>query len=203
MKIGLYFGSFNPIHVGHLIIANHILNEVEVEKIWFIVSPQNPFKESSSLLNEYHRLHLVQIAIENDARLRASDIEFGLPKPSYTAHTMAYLKEKYPQHSFTIILGSDSFQNLAKWKNADGLVKNYQFLIYKRPGFEVNNEMNAAMRIMDAPLLQISATHIREMIKTGKSIKYLVPQAVEEEISKSGYYKKPTKSNPATGRPQQ
>ena len=203
MKIGLYFGSFNPIHVGHLIIANHILNEAEVEKIWFIVSPQNPFKESSSLLNEYHRLHLVQIAIENDARLRASDIEFGLPKPSYTAHTMAYLKEKYPQHSFTIILGSDSFQNLAKWKNADGLVKNYQFLIYKRPGFEVNNEMNAAMRIMDAPLLQISATHIREMIKTGKSIKYLVPQAVEEEISKSGYYKKPTKSNPATGRPQQ
>ena len=203
MKIGLYFGSFNPIHVGHLIIANHILNELEVEKIWFIVSPQNPFKESSSLLNEYHRLHLVQIAIENDARLRASDIEFGLPKPSYTAHTMAYLKEKYPQHSFTIILGSDSFQNLAKWKNADGLVKNYQFLIYKRPGFEVNNEMNAAMRIMDAPLLQISATHIREMIKTGKSIKYLVPQAVEEEISKSGYYKKPTKSNPATGRPQQ
>ena len=203
MKVGLYFGSFNPIHVGHLIIANHILNDAQVEKIWFIVSPQNPFKESSSLLNEYHRLHLVQKSIENDARLRASDIEFTLPRPSYTAHTMVYLKEKYPQHSFSVILGSDSFQNLAKWKNADVLVNNYEFIIYTRPGFEVKNELNANIRVMDAPLLQISATHIRELVKNGKSVKYLVPPAVEEEISKSGYYKKPIKNNPAAGRQQQ
>ena len=203
MKVGLYFGSFNPIHVGHLIIANHILNEEQVEKIWFIVSPQNPFKESSSLLNEYHRLHLVQKAIENDPRLKASDIEFGLPKPSYTSHTLVYLKEKYPQHSFSIILGSDSFQNLAKWKNAEALVTNYEFLIYERPGFEVKNELNANIRVLQAPLLQISATHIRELVKNGKSIKYLVPPVVEEEIIKGGYYKKTTKSNPATGRQQQ
>ena len=203
MKIGLYFGSFNPIHVGHLIIANHILNESFVQKIWFIVSPQNPFKESAALLNEYHRLHLVQKAIENDTRLKASDIEFSLPRPSYTIHTLAYLGEKYPQHSFSIILGSDSFQNLAKWKNAEVLVANQEFLIYKRPGFEVTNELNANIRIMEAPLLQISATHIRELAKNGKSIKYLVPSEVEKEILRGGYYKTVIKNNPTTGRQQQ
>ena len=203
MKIGLYFGSFNPIHVGHLIIANHILNAALVEKIWFVVSPQNPFKESAGLLNEYHRLHLVQKAIENDPRLKASDIEFNLPRPSYTIHTLAYLKEKYPQHSFSIILGSDSFQNLAKWKNAEVLAANHEFLVYQRPGFEVNNNLNASIQVMDAPLLQISATHIRELSKNGKSIKYLVPPAVEEEITKGGYYKMITRNNPATGTPPQ
>jgi nicotinate-nucleotide adenylyltransferase len=200
MKIGLYFGSFNPIHVGHLIIASHFLNEGLVERIWFVVSPQNPFKESSSLLNEYHRLHLVQKAIDDDNRLKASDIEFGLPRPSYTVHTLTYLKEKYPGHSFSIILGSDSFQNLPKWKNAEVLVANHEFLIYNRPGFEVKNDLNANIRIMAAPLLQISATHIRELAGSGKSIKYLVPPIVEEEIIKGGYYKTMAKNNPATGR---
>src|SRR5689334_7898119 len=119
MKVGLYFGSFNPIHVGHLIIANHILNETSLSKIWFIVSPLNPFKETKQLLNEYDRLHLVQKAVENDLRLKASDIEFSLPKPSYTVHTLAYLSEKYPDHQFTLIMGSDGFQNLGKWKNAE------------------------------------------------------------------------------------
>src|SRR6185503_19509186 len=119
MKIGLYFGSFNPIHIGHLIIANHILNESGLKKIWFIVSPLNPFKNSENLINEYDRLHLVQKAIEDDARLKASDIEFSLPRPSYTVHTLAYLKEKYPEHSFFIIMGSDGFQNLDKWKNSE------------------------------------------------------------------------------------
>src|SRR6187399_1302521 len=114
MKIGLYFGSFNPIHVGHLILSNHILNESDLQKIWFIVSPLNPFKEAGNLLNEYDRFHLVQKAIENDPRLKTSDIEFSLPRPSYTVHTLAYLQEKYPEHRFTIIMGSDSFQNLSK-----------------------------------------------------------------------------------------
>lgn len=190
MKIGLYFGSFNPIHTGHLIIANHILNETDVEKIWFVVSPQNPLKTSATLLNEYDRLHLIRTAIENDNRLKASDIEFSLPKPSYTSHTLTYLSEKYPAHQFTIIMGSDSFQNLAKWKNPETIVNNYPIIIYRRPGFEINNELGADITIMDAPLLEISATHIREALQKGKSIKYLVLFSVEEEIEKSGFYKK-------------
>lgn len=190
MNVGLYFGSFNPIHIGHLIIANHILNETDLQKIWFVVSPQNPFKTSESLLNEYDRLHLVRKAVEDDNRLRAIDIEFSLPKPSYTVHTLAYLKEKNPSHEFSIIMGSDSFQNIGKWKNAEVIINNYPIIVYKRPGFEVNNNLNAKLTVMHAPLLEISATHIRELIKKGKSIKYLVPSSVEEEILASGLYKK-------------
>jgi nicotinate-nucleotide adenylyltransferase len=190
VKIGLYFGSFNPVHVGHLIIVNHILNESELEMIWFIVSPLNPFKDSHNLMNEYDRLHLVKKAIEEDPRLKASDIEFSLPKPSYTVHTLAYLKEKYPDHSFSIIMGSDSFQNLGKWKNPETLIENYPIIIYKRPGFDVNNKLNANITIMDAPLLEISSTHIRELIKAGKSIKYLVPSNIEEEILSSTFFRK-------------
>ncbi|MGZ5190782.1 MAG: nicotinate (nicotinamide) nucleotide adenylyltransferase [Flavisolibacter sp.] len=190
MKIGLYFGSFNPIHVGHLVIANHILNETDLDKVWFVVSPLNPFKESDNLLNEYDRLHLVQKAIESDNRLKASDIEFSLPKPSYTVHTLAYLKEKYPNYSFSIIMGSDSFQNLGKWKNADVIIRENPVIVYKRPGFDVDNNLNVQLTIMNAPLLEISATHIRELIRTGKSIKFLVPPSVEEEILASGLYKK-------------
>ncbi|HEY0067557.1 MAG TPA: nicotinate (nicotinamide) nucleotide adenylyltransferase [Flavisolibacter sp.] len=190
MEVGLYFGSFNPIHTGHLIIANHILNQTSLHKVWFVVSPQNPFKPSATLLNEYDRLHLVQKAIEQDDRLWASNIEFSLPKPSYTAHTLAYLKEKYPSHQFTIIMGSDSFQNLGNWKNAEAIVSNYPIIIYERPGFEVKNDLGAKITVMDAPLLQISATHIRELVRAGKSIKYLVPPAIEEEILNSGFFKK-------------
>jgi nicotinate (nicotinamide) nucleotide adenylyltransferase len=190
MKIGLYFGSFNPIHIGHLIVANHILNATDLHKIWFVVSPQNPFKSSATLLNEYQRLHLVQKAIEEDPRLKASDIEFSLPKPSYTAHTLVYLKEKYPTYSFSIIMGSDSFQNLPKWKNVEAIIAHHHIIIYKRPGFEVENSLGANITVMNAPLLDISATHIRELARTGKSIKYLVPPAVEEEILKGNYFKK-------------
>ena len=193
MKVGLYFGSFNPIHIGHLIIANHILNETDLQKIWFVVSPQNPFKKSNALLNEYDRLHLVQKAIESDGRLKASDIEFSLPKPSYTSHTLAYLKEKYPDHSFSIIMGSDSFQNLAGWKNVEIIIRDYPIIIYNRPGFEVKNGIGARIQLMSAPLLEISATYIRELIRAGKSIKHLVPQAVEEEITNYGFFKKPQK----------
>lgn len=190
MKIGLYFGSFNPIHIGHLVIASHILNETDLQKVWFVVSPQNPFKQSDTLLNEYDRLHLVRKAVEDDTRLKAVDIEFSLPKPSYTVHTLTYLGEKYPDHQFHIIMGSDSYQNLPKWKNAEVIIENYPVLIYKRPGFEVEKLHNESNKVLDAPLLQISATHIRELIKTGKSIRYLVPPSVEEEIEKSGLFKK-------------
>ena len=190
MKIGLFFGSFNPIHIGHLIIANHVLNETALQKVWFVVSPQNPFKPSSTLLNEYDRLHLVQKAIEADDRLKASEIEFSLPKPSYTAHTLAYLTEKYPTHEFTIIMGSDSFQNLPKWKNAETILSNYSILVYQRPQFDVIDDLGAKLTKLDAPLLEISATYIRNSIQNGKSIRYLVPQVVEEEIERSGFYKR-------------
>ena len=190
MKIGLYFGSFNPVHVAHLIIANHILNETDIEKIWFVVSPQNPFKTEINLLNEYHRLHLVRLATEDDNRIKASDIEFGLPKPSYTTSTLAYLAEKNPEQEFCIIMGSDSFQNLHKWKNYEVIVKNYPVYVYLRPGFEIENNTGAKLTILDAPLLQLSATLIRKHIADGKSVRYMLPEKVLEEIEKGGYYKK-------------
>lgn len=189
MNIGLYFGSFNPIHIGHLIIGSHVANHTTVQQVWFVVSPQNPLKPSTVLLNEYHRLHLVQLAVEGDPRLKASDVEFKLPRPSYTIDTLTYLAEKYPQHSFSIIMGSDSFQNLPRWKNFEQLVKNYSFIVYQRPAFPVTNEYGAKVQILEAPLLEISATAIRHSIKAGLSVRYILPDAVREEIEKTGYYK--------------
>jgi nicotinate-nucleotide adenylyltransferase len=189
MNVGLFFGSFNPIHTGHLIIANHVAQETDLQQVWFVVSPQNPLKVSASLLNEYHRLHLVKVAIEGENKLRTSDIEFHLPKPSYTVDTLAYLKEKFPQHQFSIIMGSDSFSNLTNWKNYEVIAKNHPLLIYKRPGFEVKNNIGVNITILDAPLLEISSTHIRKLIKEGKSIRFLVPDIVKEEIEKNNYYR--------------
>jgi nicotinate-nucleotide adenylyltransferase len=190
MRIGLFFGSFNPVHVGHLIIANHILNEGLVDRLWFVVSPQNPFKESNSLLNEFDRLHLVRIAVEDDARMKASDIEFHLPRPSYTIATLTYLQEKYPDDEFFIVMGSDGFQNLGKWKNAEAIIKNYGIIIYNRPGFPVLNDLHAKLQTVDAPLLDISATEIRSLIKNKKSVRYLIPEKVREEIERSNYFRK-------------
>ncbi len=189
MKIGLYFGSFNPIHIGHLIIANHILNKNLVEKLWFVVSPQNPLKAERLLLNEFNRLHLLILAIDDDARMKASDIEFYLPKPSYTVDTMTYLQEKYPEEEFSIIMGSDSFKNIKKWKNSSVLLENFQILVYTRPGFAVESTDECRVIILDAPLLEISATQVRELIRDDKSIRYLVPEKVREELDKSRYYK--------------
>ena len=189
MRVGLYFGSFNPIHTGHCIIANYMVENTDLDKVWFVVSPHNPFKPASSLLNEYHRLHLVHLALEGEKSLKVSDIEFHLPKPSYTIDTMTYLKEKHPQHDFAIIMGSDGLQNLSKWKNADVLVKNFSFYVYKRSGFGIINPLKATLEVVEAPLLQISSTYIRDMIKKSKSIRYLVPDKVKEEIELYHYYK--------------
>jgi nicotinate-nucleotide adenylyltransferase len=188
MKVGLYFGSFNPVHVGHLIIASQIANKTSLNQIWFVVSPQNPLKPSGSLLNEYHRLHLVQTAVEGDLRFKVTDVEFKLPKPSYTIDTLTHLKEKYPEHAFSLIMGTDSFHNIKKWKNPELLLKNYSFILYPRPGFSVEEPLDN-VQVIDAPLLEISSTAIRKNIKEGKSIRYLLTDAVREEIERSGYYK--------------
>jgi nicotinate-nucleotide adenylyltransferase len=190
MKIGLYFGSFNPIHNGHLIIGNYIVQHTEVEQVWFVLSPQNPLKKSGTLLNEYHRLYLIQVAIEDEPTLKASDIEFRLPRPSYTIDTLAYLEEKFPAHSFSIIMGSDSFRNLPAWKNYQQILSNYPVIVYERPGFKnENNYEGSNIIFLKAPLLEISSTYIRKNIKDGKSIRYLVPDRVRLEIEQNGYYR--------------
>lgn len=191
MKVGLYFGSFNPIHHGHLVIANFILQHAHLDQVWFVVSPQNPLKRSTTLLNEYQRLHLVRLAVEGERQLRASDIEFKLPKPSYTVDTLAYLQEKYPDDEFSIIMGSDSFQNLTKWKNHQWLLKNYPIYVYRRPEHEHLPAYPGArqVEIVDAPLLPISSTDIRHKLKQGQSVRYLLPDPVLAEIEKSGYYR--------------
>ena len=189
MRIGLYFGSFNPIHIGHLIVASHIINNLDIEQVWFVVSPQNPLKKASSLLNEYHRLHLVHLAVKDNYRFKANDTEFKLPKPSYTVDTIAYLKEKYPQHIFSVIMGADSFQNISRWKNYTHLIEENQIIVFARPGFEVSQIEGVRMLLLEAPLLEISATAVRQMIKNGKSVRYLVPDKVLAEIEQNGYYK--------------
>lgn len=190
MKVGLFFGSFNPVHVGHLIIANFIVQNSDLDQVWFVISPQNPLKKSSSLLNEYHRLYLVQISIEDEPSLKASDIEFRLPKPSFTIDTLTYLTEKFPSHHFSVILGSDSFQNLPEWKNFKQLLKSFPLIVYERPGFIPENHYEEAnIKFLKAPLLEISSTYIRKIIREGKSIRFLVPEKVRVEIERNGYYR--------------
>jgi nicotinate-nucleotide adenylyltransferase len=188
MLVGLYFGSFNPVHNGHLIIANHMKENEGLDAVWFIVSPQNPFKQESTLLNVNHRIHLIQIALDGETGLAVSNIEVKLPKPSYTINTLVYLRERFPKNEFRIIIGSDGFQNIDKWKNSKEIISNYSFLIYVRPGFEKIIHPNANYKIVDAPFLNISSTHIRYMIKNKKSIRFLVPDAIKDEIEKNGYY---------------
>lgn len=189
MNIGLYFGSFNPIHIGHLIVASYVYEETPLDKVWFVLSPQNPFKDQKNLLNEHDRLHLANLAIEDDQRFRASDIEFTLSKPSYTVHTLMHLEEKFPLEKFSVIMGSDSYQNLPHWKNYEHIIENYPIIVYKRPGFEVEKIPDSKTMILEAPLLEISATRIRKMIREGKSIRYLVPDKVAEYIQLYNYYK--------------
>lgn len=194
MKIGLYFGSFNPVHHGHLIIASYLQQNTDLDQVWMVVSPQNPFKENHTLLNEYQRLALVRLAVEGEINIKAIDIEFRLPKPSYTIDTLTYLDEKYPQHEFAVIMGSDGLQNLDKWKSSEVLIKRYPIYVYERPGFQIDTKLNINKLIVSkAPMLEISASLLRRMIQEGKSIRYLVPDSVKEEIEANGYYKISTK----------
>jgi nicotinate-nucleotide adenylyltransferase len=189
MNIGLYFGSFNPIHNGHLIIANEVAFREKLDQVWLVVSPQNPHKKNNTLLNEWHRLHLVQTAIDDNPRLKASSVEFKLPKPSYTSNTLAYLKENYPNHTFSIIMGSDSFCNIANWHNYRYLIEGYRFIVYRRKGFEINDSLGADIKLLDSPMLEISSTMLREKIKSGSPIDYWLPKSVAEEIKNNNYYK--------------
>ena len=189
IKTGLFFGSFNPIHTGHLIIANHMLEFTDLKQLWFVVSPQNPLKEKQSLLADYHRMALVRIAVEEDHRFRASDIEFHLPRPSYTIDTMVHLEEKYPNHQFVIIMGSDSLASLERWKNPHLLLENYQIYIYPRPhsdGGSYKDHPN--VKVTDAPLMEISSSFIRQALKDKKKLHYILPEKVYEYIMEMHFY---------------
>jgi nicotinate-nucleotide adenylyltransferase len=189
MNIGLYFGSFNPIHTGHLIIANYIATHTDLDQVWLVVSPQNPLKPQKNLLNEYQRKHLIDIAIEGENKLRTSSVEFSLPKPSYTIDTLAYLRDKHPDYQFVVILGSDSYNNIEKWKNYQLLLRDNEIFVYKRPGYETVEKKSDKTTILEAPLLDISSTRIRQLIKEKKSIRFLVPDVVKDEIERSSYYR--------------
>ena len=187
MNIGLFFGSFNPIHIGHLIIANTIYDRTDLDEVWFVVSPQNPLKKRKSLIHEFDRLRMVELAIEDNFHFRASDVEFHMPRPSYTIDTLTYLSEQYPQHNFSIFLGSDNLKQLRKWKNYEQILEHYQVYVYPRPG-EKTDFTHPSVQEVDAPLLDISATFIRDSIQSGHSVKYLLPRQVEEYIQSKKLY---------------
>ncbi len=189
LKIGLYFGSFNPIHLGHLIIANHMLNYSDLDRIWFVVSPCNPLKNKESLLNEHHRLYMVKLAIDNNPQFKASDVEFKLPVPSYSAVTLAYLTEMYPNYEFNLIMGSDNLQSIRKWKNYEVILENYDIYVYPRPNTDVLEwKSNPKIHFVDAPQMDISASSIRKLVKEKKSIQYLVPEVVAKYIDEMMFY---------------
>ncbi len=187
-SIGLFFGSFNPVHVGHMIIANFMVNNTDLDEVWLVVSPHNPHKDKKSLANDYERLHLVNLAIGDHLKIKASDIEFSLPKPSYTIDTLTYLKEKYPNYLFSLIMGGDNLISLPRWKNYEQLLEHAIF-VYKRPSYEDGAlAEHPNIHLLDAPLLNISASYIRSLIKDGKSIKYLVTDKVFEYLEESNLY---------------
>lgn len=190
MQIGLFFGSFNPIHTGHLIIANYMVDYTRLDEIWFVVSPQNPFKVKDELLDEKERLHLLQLAVEKDIRFKVSDIEMNLPRPSYTYLTLEHLRKTFQQHEFTLIVGGDNYQEFHKWKEYKTILEHHYVNVYARIGI-VEKPLLAnhpKIKLFEVPLLNISSTYIRETIQAGKSIRYLVPEAVRIEIESRKFY---------------
>ena len=190
MQIGLFFGSFNPIHIGHLIIANYIIENTDLDELWFVVSPQNPLKSKKSLLHDHDRYDMVDLAIKNYHKMRVSDVEFSMPRPSYTIDTLIYLQEKYPKYTFSLIMGEDNLHSLPKWKNHEILVKNHSIFVYPRiskVGGEVIRHDN--IKKINAPIIELSATEIRKMIKENKNIRPMLPPEVFEYIDKMGFYR--------------
>ena len=191
MKVGLFFGSFNPIHVGHMVIANHMLAYTDLDRIWFVVSPHNPLKDKVSLLDQNQRLHMVNLAIEDNPLFKSSNIEFGLPQPSFTVNTLAHLYEKYPQHKFSLIMGEDNLQSFKKWKNYEEILKNHFIYVYPRPDCD-SGEFKSHPHVVftDAPLMEISSSFIRKAIKDKKNVSCFMPQKVWEYCDEMSFYKK-------------
>lgn len=189
-KVGLFFGSFNPIHIGHMIIADHIAINTNLKEIWFVVSPHNPLKKKKSLLEGHHRLEMVRRAIENDPRFKASDIEFQLEQPSYTTVTLAYLKEKYPNIAFSLLMGGDNLASLPKWKNYESILENYPIVVYSRPEYDTSEMMSQGdITILDAPQMNISSSHIRHQVSGGNSAQYLMPREAWEYLDEMNFYR--------------
>ena len=203
MKIGLYFGTFNPIHVGHLIIANHFAEYSGLDQIWMVVTPHNPLKNKNTLLDDYQRLQLVFLATEDYPKIKPSDIEFKLAQPNYTVHTLAHLQEKYPEHVFSLIMGEDNLKSLHKWKNYDVILQNHEIYVYPRISSELDTSLNGELakqnstfnnhpkiHFIDAPIVEISSTFIRKNIKNKKNVQPLLPSKVWEYIDHNNLYKK-------------
>ena len=197
MNIGLFFGSFNPIHTGHLLIASQVVELTPLKQIWFVVSPQNPLKPKETLLNQYDRLHLVQLAVEDDNRFKASNVEFAMPVPSYTIDTLTWLSEKYPKHQFSLIMGADNLDTIHKWKNYEALLKHYHIYVYQRQGHAITAKWKEQpnVTVCEFPLLDISATYIRECVQKGISLRYLVPDRVREYIETYHLFQKKSTEN--------
>lgn len=189
MKIGLFFGSFNPIHTGHLIIANHIAQNSDLDRIWLVVTPHNPLKERNTLANDYDRLNLVQLAVKEAPQLEASNIEFALPKPSYTIDTLTYLQEQHPDYEFVLLMGGDNLGSLHKWKNYEILLRDYHIYVYSRPNYDLGPyQDHPHVHLIPAPLMEISSSAIRRMLRKGQSIRYWVPDVVRKELERSELY---------------
>ncbi|OUD36987.1 nicotinate (nicotinamide) nucleotide adenylyltransferase [Flavobacterium sp. FPG59] len=193
MKIGLYFGTFNPIHVGHLIIANHMAEHSDLDQVWMVVTPHNPLKKKSTLLDDYHRLQMVFLATEDFPKIKPSNIEFKLPQPNYTVNTLAHLEDKYPNYEFSLIMGEDNLKSLHKWKNYEVILERHDVYVYPRISTEEENlefKNHPKIHLIDAPVVEISATFIRDNIKKGKNIQPLLPAKVWEYIDHNNFYKK-------------
>lgn len=193
MKIGLYFGTFNPIHIGHLIIANHMAEYSDLDQIWMVVTPHNPLKKKSTLLDDYHRLHMVHLATKDFPKIKPSDIEFKLLQPNYTVNTLAHLKEKYPNYKFSLIMGEDNLKSLHKWKNYEFILAHHDIYVYPRLSSDEENlefKNHPKIHIIDAPIVEISSTFIRENIKNGKNVQPLLPNEVWKYIDHNIFYKK-------------
>lgn len=201
-SVGLYFGTFNPIHVGHLIIANHLVDHTKLDEVWLIVSPQNPFKEKSSLLPDYHRLALTKVATEDNTKVRVSNVEFKLPKPSYTINTLAHLKEEFPDYAFALIMGEDNLRSLHKWKNYQLILENHKVYVYPRVLTIQEKEDLKLHRTqtlltnhpniikVDAPVMKLSSSFIRKSIKAGYDVRYLLTEPVYQYVKEMHFYEK-------------
>jgi nicotinate-nucleotide adenylyltransferase len=192
MKIGLYFGTFNPIHVGHLTIANHMAEYSDLDQVWFVVTPHNPFKKKSSLLDNNHRFQMVDRAVEDYPKLSVSDIEFKLPQPNYTINTLTHLEEKYPDYEFALIMGEDNLKSFHKWKNYELILERYHIYVYPRISdgtIETQFDNHSKIHKVDAPIMELSSTFIRKAIKDGKNIRPMLPEHVWSYLDEMNFYK--------------